>query len=302
MSSFKSYSKSYGIYGIDPQYTRYKLMLEHKCVSEPGEEKSNTPDKSEKCIQLLIRGGYFMTYEFANACEFYQFLDTIKVFGLTLVDEFGDINSNTEKISQENNTIEGGVLEVKEKNKNNGLVVTHYDDLLENGRYRRIDYTHFDQWDVKINDITDDKQLNVKYSIKNRGVILKPNEQSKCIGLRYAGGLWLQIIFRYAWEFPVFLKNFNMLGLVEELETNVEANGEKERYGQRLLNKFEQLMERDYRIVLIGNLSDLSLWETDRQFWAHLHEQQEKQKQEQTKQSKRKKSGLMSSFFSTDES
>ncbi|ETO06122.1 hypothetical protein RFI_31274 [Reticulomyxa filosa] len=187
-------------------------MLANNCLDNAqtteNEEKKTTSEVA-KSIQLSV-SYHYMKYEFSGARHFYQFLDDTKAFGLVEVEEDEVLNQNkgenTQKAPQEGLQVQSN--ETSKPSQHYGLIVTHYDDLVQNAKYERVDYYYLDRWVVKSNDITDNNKLDLRYSIKMKGVISKPTETSKTIGLRYAKGQWLQVVFRYPWEFSAFIKKF----------------------------------------------------------------------------------------------
>jgi len=194
-------------------------------------------------------------------------------------------NNNNNNGSNSNNIKRKLIL----RDKRFGLIVTHYDDLVENAKYQRLDYNHLDRWLPKKNDI-EEKSMDFRYAMKTKGCIYKPNgiEHSKTIGLRCANGHWVQLVFRYDWEFSMFLKQVNAMGLVEEMENDtingyLYQNHQNHHYqtqhnhkGMQLITKYHQLMEKDYRIVLLQDLDQMKDWIQDREFRNEIRSTQEK--------------------------
>ena len=118
------------------------------------------------------------------------------------------------------------------------LIVTHYDDLIgDNTKYRTVKFTEFDRWCPLEKEIKTDKYkkyFNDKNSIKNRGVCTKIN---KTIGIRN-NCCWLQLTFRFEWEFKKFLFDSKDYSLCDE-------------YDRSIILKYKDLKQSDYRLLNI---------------------------------------------------
>eukprot|EP01084_Bolivina_argentea_P320524 556151_1 len=152
---------------------------------------------------------HWFVMKFENANEFYEFLDKFKIFGL-LAEEDGI------------------------------LIITNYIDLIGNNtKYRIVKFVSFDRWSpFRIESKNDQfkKFYSDINSIKKKGIYTKTE---KTIGIRHHY-VWLQLTFRYEWEFEKFIFDSKCYGLVDE-------------HTSLIVRKFKDLEQSDYRLANINN-------------------------------------------------
>ncbi|ETO21939.1 hypothetical protein RFI_15263 [Reticulomyxa filosa] len=235
------------------KFNRLSSLLEHKCISEISDKESVTTGKQKK-IKLLVAGGNMMKYEFANGHAFYQFLDDAQVLGLVAVEAQKDPKNDEQEKSNEEEAIE-----------QKGFIVTHYDDLYESLTYQLVDYCCLDRWVPKDQDL-EEKDIDTIHAIPSQAKLWKPTEESKTIGLRYARGKWLRLLFRYSWEFDILMVicgySIHALGLTEETTSNANSTeeGEEGNCKYNLIYRYDRLEEKNYRIVLSSDIDRLTNW------------------------------------------
>ena len=119
------------------------------------------------------------------------------------------------------------------------LIINNYSDLIgDNKRYRTVKFYDFDRWspnekEIKSNEYK--KYFSNKNSIKIKGVCTK-NEKTIGIRLKYC---WLQLTFRYKWEFDKFLKDSNCYAFCDE-------------YDRSIVTKYKDLKQSDYRLLNVS--------------------------------------------------
>eukprot|EP01083_Nonionella_stella_P163256 536696_1 len=176
--------------------------------NDKKEADVNAQKEDIKKIEIRYEHQWFVM-KFENAGAFYEFLDRFKIFGLLA-------------------------------EKDGCLIITHYDDLIgENTAYRTVKFTRFDRWKPYRVESKNDK-LKKFYSdtqsIKKKGVCTKVQ---KTIGIRH-NYVWLQLTFRYKWEFDKFIFESECYGLVNE-HTNV------------VVSTYSDLEQNDYRLFDVNS-------------------------------------------------
>ena len=169
-------------------------------------KKEFEPKDDVKCIQVRHRQSWFIV-KFKNCIEFYEFLDRFCIFGL---------------FAEENGC----------------LIITHFDDLIgQNVKYRTVKFNEFDKWAPSEIE-SESKDFKKFHSTKNQIGSNKDKKdtknEGKTIGIRHKF-VWLQLTFRYEWEFEKFLFDAKVYGLVDE-------------HSALIVRTFDDLETSDYRM------------------------------------------------------
>merc|ERR1719295_3978 len=162
--------------------------------ADVDDEAKSTSDKSavaeyvakEEVKRVQIRHQqHWFTVQWNSADAFYRFLDEFNCFGLLA-------------------------------EKDGALIVTHYDDVTGDGaQYRTVKFAKFDRWAPARTESKSDgykKLYDDTNSVQKRGAVSKT---AKTIGIRH-NFVWLQLTFRFEWEFDKFLWDSKCYALVNE--------------------------------------------------------------------------------------
>eukprot|EP00485_Elphidium_margaritaceum_P018835 CAMPEP_0202733564 /NCGR_PEP_ID=MMETSP1385-20130828/188233_1 /ASSEMBLY_ACC=CAM_ASM_000861 /TAXON_ID=933848 /ORGANISM="Elphidium margaritaceum" /LENGTH=313 /DNA_ID=CAMNT_0049399901 /DNA_START=31 /DNA_END=972 /DNA_ORIENTATION=+ len=177
---------------------------------EESKEELYVPTPNEKLVQVRHKHHWF-SLKFEHDQHFYEFLDEFQIFGF---------------LAEENGC----------------LIVTNYQDLLgQSTKYRTVRFAEFDRWMPASSEQSGadyKKFYNEQNSIKLRGAVSKTE---KTIGIRH-NYRWLQLTFRYKWEFDKFLYDSKCYAFVDE-------------HSSLIIREYKDLQTSDYRLM------DVSDWD-----------------------------------------